>query len=448
MEVTPAELTRLPWDGSSMFSPYGTDLPRLEDYDYVQEEWIATGMEDEHPYATTLCVRRPRDSARFSGTVIAEPLHVHGIAPIWMYCGPYLLRSGHAWVEITAQKTTLDMHVMSSNPERYASLGIAGPDSSDFDPNPRLGDPKKAEHFWSELDRRNRATSAILAQVGAALRTSWDPVEGWDLAHLLLTGHSQTGNVTTSYIHDAHHALRLAGKAPIFDGFFPSGFPLEAFHEVGVPVVQVMSDGDVARPDYSFRPGYEGRQYRRDDSDRPGDQYRLYELAGVPHMGTRYAPYNDVSLWNSTFAEEAGVTFGPRMNSLPHFELFRAALRHLVEWVAKGVTPPRATRIEVSPTGFFAKDEHGNSREGVRCAQLDVPHATYQPNPLQADGTPSYLTVGTDEPFDAETMRALYGSPPVYVEKFNRRLDELIDAGWILAEDVHDSRSEAEAVSF
>ncbi|ABW12566.1 hypothetical protein Franean1_3157 [Parafrankia sp. EAN1pec] len=51
-----------------------------------------------------------------------------------------------------------------------------------------------------------------------------------------------------------------------------------------------MSDGDIARPDFSFHPDYEGRRYRRAGSEIPGDRYRLYGLAGVPLMGTRYAP--------------------------------------------------------------------------------------------------------------------------------------------------------------
>jgi hypothetical protein len=448
MTVIPAALQQSPDNGSSVFAPYGTDVPPLDDCDYVQEEWIAAGEKDGHPYATTLCVRRPREASRFSGTVIAEPLHVHGIAPIWIYCAPYILRSGHAWVEITAQKTTLDMHVKPSNLERYASLNIEGPDTSDFDPNPRLGNPRTAELFWSELERRNSATSTILAQVGAALRAPNGPFGDSNVTNVILAGHSQTGSVTTYYIRDAHRLQRLADGSPVYAGYFPSGFPYDAFHDVDVPIVQVMSDGDVALPDFSFRPGYEGRRYRRDDSDEPGDQYRLYELAGVPHMGTRHAPYNDVSLWNATFQDEQGVAFGPRMNSLPHFELFNVGLHHLVEWVVNGVVPPRAERIEVGPAGYFAKDEHGNSLGGVRCVQLDVPHATHRPNPLQADGTPSYLTVGTDEPFDAGKLRALYGDSSAYVERFNRRLDELIGQGWFLAEDADGMRSEARQVEF
>ncbi len=451
MAVTPAELRRVPDDGTTVFSPYASDVPPLADHDYVQEEWIATGVEDGHPYATTVCVRRPRDIARFSGTVIAEPLHVHGIAPIWIYTAPYLLRSGHAWVEITAQKTTLDMHVKPSNPQRYGDLHIEGPDSSDFDLDPRLGDPESAGFFWSELIRRNRATSTILAQVGAALRGPGGPFDGWDVRNVILAGHSQTGSVTSYYIEETHDEQRRDDGSPVYDGYFPSGFPYDAFHDVDVPIVQVMSEGDVALPEYSFRPGYGSRRYRRADSDEVGDRYRLYELAGVPHMGTRHAPFDDVSLWQSTHGDEAAkedVTIGPRMNSLPHFELFAMGLDHLVQWVAEGTVPPRAERLEVGPDGFFAKDELGNTRGGVRCVQLDVPHSTYRANPVTSDGTPSYLTVGTDEPFDAQKLRTLYGDEAGYLERFNRRLDELVAEGWLLADDADEMRREAEQLEF
>ena len=110
MAVSPSHLRHLPEDGTPVFSPYATDVPPLAGVDYVQEEWVASGAADGPPYATTVLVRRPRDAARFSGVVIAEPLHVHGIAPIWIYTAPSIVRSGHAWVEVTAQKTTLDLH--------------------------------------------------------------------------------------------------------------------------------------------------------------------------------------------------------------------------------------------------------------------------------------------------------------------------------------------------
>ena len=77
--------------------------------------------------------------------------------------------------------------------------------------------------------------------------------------------------------------------------------------------------------------------------------------------------------------------------------------------------------------------------------QLDVPHSTYRPNPIKADGTPSYLTVGTDEPFDAETLLTLYGDKSRYLEQFNRRLDTLIRDGWLLADDADEESARGRA---
>ena len=115
-----------------------------------------------------------------------------------------------------------------------------------------------------------------------------------------------------------------------------------------------------------------------------------------------------------------------------------------MQWVAEGVAPPRAERIEVGADGWFAQDEHGNSRGGVRCVEMDVPRARYFPNPKNDDGTPAFGVVGTEEPFASEQLRQLYRDHDDYVERFNRRLDELIDQGWLLAEDAEDLRNEAE----
>jgi Alpha/beta hydrolase domain len=446
MSVTPATLTRAPSDdGSSHYVPYGFDRATLDDFDYVEEEWFASGEEDGHPYETTVLVRRPRNVGRFSGTVLAEPVHLHGIAPIWMYAHPYVMRSGHGWVAIASQKASLDTHVKPSNAERYRSLHLDGPDTP-FDQNPPFEDPEKAAAFWADLRRFNRASTNVLAQVGAALRGDGGPFDGWPVDHVLLVGHSQTGSVTTEYILDAHEAQRRADGSPVFDGYFPSGFPATPFGGYDVPIVQVLSEGDVPRDDNAFFPGNEGRRYRRDDSDEPGDRFRLYELANVPHMGTRHSPYDDVELWRVQH-EGFDVPPGGRMNSLPHNELFHVTLDHLVRWVAEGVTPPRADRLEVGPDGFFVKDDHGHSLGGVRCVQVDVPRTRYFANPLNPDGTPMPTTIAAEQPFDDQTLKVLYPEPDDYTERFERRLQELVAEGWLLPEDADEMRRELSTVS-
>jgi hypothetical protein len=448
MTVSPATLTQPPSAaGSERFVPTGQFRGSLEEFDYVEDEWFATGEVDGHPYATSLTVRRPRDRARFSGTVIVEPVHAASAAPIWIYTSNYQMRSGHAWVAICSQKSVLDVFVKPTNADRYASLEIW----SDLPPEEASGvsplglprDPAAMQARMELMRRINVLSTPILAQVGAALAGAEGPLSGLDAGHLVLVGHSQTGGVVTDYILNGHESQRRADGSPVYDGFFPSGAPSVRFGPRDVPLVQVLSDGDISDPN---RPGREGRGYRRDDNDEPGDRYRLYELAGVSHMGTRYPPYSQNEMWqNDPIGTAGSVPKGAPMNSLPHDELFSMGMHHLVQWVANGVTPPRAERIEVGPDGLFAKDEQGNTRGGVRCAQMDVPRLRYFANPgVKEDGTPTSGVVGIEEPLPRETLERLYRDHADYVTRFDRRLDELIAQGWFLADDADEMRAEAE----
>jgi hypothetical protein len=447
MTVQPATFTRPPsGQGSAPFVPTGGYRGSLDEFDYVEEEWFAGGEVDGHPYTTTVFVRRPRDKARFSGTIIVEPLHAASASPIWIYTSTYIMRSGHGWACIGSQKAPLEAHVKPFNPERYASLDIwsdAPPLETSGLGAPMPRDPAAMQARMEQMRRVNVASTPILAQVGAALAGAAGPFSGLDVDHVILAGHSQTGGVVTEYILNGHDAHRLADGSPVYHGFFPTGSPSVTFGPRDVPIVQLLSDGDISNPN---RPGREGRTYRRPDSDEPGDRYRLYELAGVSHMGTRYPPYNDNAMWQANPLGTAGnVETDAQMNSLPHNELFNMGLHHLVQWVANGVTPPRAERSEVGPDGLFAKDEQGNTRGGVRCAQLDVPRLQYFSNPgVEKDGTPAFGVVGFEKPLPKDTLKRLYKDHFEYVGRFNRRLDELISQGWFLAEDAPDMRAEAE----
>ena len=85
----------------------------------------------------------------------------------------------------------------------------------------------------------------------------------------------------------------------------------------------------------------------------------------------------------------------------------------------------------------------GNSRGGVRCAQVDVPHVTYHADPVDGQAV-----VGTETAFAAAKLRQLYQTPANYAQRFNARLDELIGQGWFLTEDAQGMRDEAAAVRF
>ncbi len=57
-------------------------------------------MADGEPYRTRLNVRRPRDMSRFSGLVLAEPMHPAGFAHGFEHSSVYIMDAGHIAVEV------------------------------------------------------------------------------------------------------------------------------------------------------------------------------------------------------------------------------------------------------------------------------------------------------------------------------------------------------------
>jgi hypothetical protein len=451
MPVEPATIALLsPPDASPRFVPTGSYRGTLEAFGYVEEEWIASGEVEGRPYRTQLTVRRPQDPARFSGTLLVEPVHAASAAPMWIYTSLYQMRSGHGWVAVCSQKTVLDAFVKPTNPDRYAALDIwsdVPPEEATVNALALPRDPAGIQRRIEQMKRVNVLSSAILAQVGAALTapSSDGPFSANPVHDAILMGHSQTGMVVTNYILSAHDDHRSADGSPIFHGYFPSGAPAVQFGPRDVPLVQVVSEGDISHP--ANGPMRVDRSYRRYDSDDPTDRYRLYELAGAGHMNTRFPPYSENATWQMDPTGTAGaVSADAIMNSLPHGEMFAVSLDHLVRWVGEGVLPPRVTRIETGDDGLFVKDECGNSRGGVRCAQMDVPRNRYFPNPgTNPDGTPAFGVVGVEEPLSSETLKGMYRDHQDYVDRFNRRVDELINEGWLLPADADEMRDEAES---
>ena len=133
------------------------------------------------------------------------------------------------------------------------------------------------------------------------------------------------------------------------------------------------------------------------------------------------------------------------MNSLPHGELFNMALHYLVQWVADGVAPPRAERIEVGPDGCSPRTSTATAAAGVRCVEMDVPRLRYFANPKNEDGTPAFGVVGTEEPSRArDSSNSSTATTTTTSSASTAGSTSSIDQGWLLAEDAEDLRNEAE----
>ncbi len=241
------------------------------------------------PYSTRVLVRYPKDASKFSGRVVVEPFNTSNggkdLDAVWSMLAPLLLQRGDAWVGVT-ERTSAGEALKQADTTRYADINVPSNDVA-----------------WD-----------VLAQVGAAVKQggAQSPLAGLDAEHVYMAGYSQSGVDTAGFaIGLAKHYGTAVGK-PVFDGYFPaaqaaSATPLKAgtsvlpkfeypvWPAVGVPVVNLEDQsgimGFTAELPAEAQVTLGQKEYvnvssattRRADSDKKGDQYRLYEVAGMPH---------------------------------------------------------------------------------------------------------------------------------------------------------------------
>ncbi len=121
--------------------PFFAALENLKARGYVEQEYFYSGVanryqtpdgatgkitDGNHKYQTRLLVRRPADPKKFNGTVIVEWDNVtsgHDLDIDWFQIHDYLIRSGYAWVGVTAQRVGVEA-LKVWNKDRYGSLDV------------------------------------------------------------------------------------------------------------------------------------------------------------------------------------------------------------------------------------------------------------------------------------------------------------------------------------
>ena len=239
-------------------------------------------------------------------------------------------------------------------------------------------------------------------------------------------GSSQTGGTTLRYIENSHAAARVSDGKPIYDGYAP----MEAFSSTPVQggdaaIMHIVTEGDLmvfanfGRP-IALRP----------DGDAPNDRYRHYQFVGAAHVVTR-----GVSDPKAVFSTLTGaLNPGEQLNQFPNAELFKAAVIHLVEWMTKGVAPPKGARIETA-NGEIVRDEFGNAKGGIRSPYVDVPTARYIASAPADAKNPMRRLIGLQEPFSAEKLKSLYKSRENYLKLFNEGIDRMVKERWLMPPD-------------
>lgn len=382
-------------------------------------------------YRTRIVVYRPIEASDFNGTVVVEWTNVSGgvdAAPDWIMGHTELIRSGYAYVAVSAQAVGIEggpallgivsLPLKMQDPVRYGVLSHPG-DSFSYD-------------IYSQ------AAQAVRHPVGIR------PLGDLNIQAMLAFGESQSAFRMVNYINAVHPI------ADLFDGFFVHsrgsfGAPLSEPPQPSISVngaVPIRSDTNVptltleTETDLTLLGFYAARQ---PDSEN----FRLWEVAGTAHADT-YTITGMTDLGDSPDAAKLLITASPLpgiidcpspINSGPQHFVQKAAIAALNRWVREGIAPPSAPRLEAmaGPPVTFAVDEHGNARGGIRTPQVDVPIARFTGD----SGAASIVCriFGGTEPFDDAKLAALYPDHDAYVSAVNEATDRAVDAGYILPPD-------------
>jgi hypothetical protein len=412
---------------------------------YVEEEFLLSGTANVYdwaadgaltvktpnaPYGTRILLRRPADPARFNGSVVVEIPNTarrFDWSMIWGYIHNYVTDQGAAWVGIT-MPGAIQLQ-KKFDPARYAALSFANP-------TPAEACPAGGNNATSDTEDGLRWDA--ITQVAAALKDG--SLAGFKAQRVYLT--TQGGEVMT-YIN------AIQPRAKVYDGFVvksPGGLarinrcapavgrgdPRQTIKNVGVPVIAVVPQGEVA----------EAASIRRADSDEPNDRFRWYEIAGTAHIDS--APYVALPSFDDqakTGAMPQGTPSWPfNVRCEPEISLedhallsyvFDAAFANLDLWLQKGTAPPRADRIELTD-GKVALDKFGNGIGGMRSFDVDVPVATYY---TTTAGPGTCRELGHEERYDWAALESVYGSYKSYAGKVAQAVDRMVKERWLTAGD-------------
>ncbi len=387
----------------------------------------------EAPFTTRVLLRRPAADADFSGTVVVEWLNVSGgldAAPDWMLAHTQLLRRGHAWAGVSAQRAGIEggglvtsFHLKVAHPERYAVLSHPG-------------------DAWS-FDIFSQAGRALLAAPGLLPART-----GMPAARLLASGHSQSGAFLVTYVN------AIDPVAAVFDGFlvhgrtgvgaaldtgFRPGASTQAVGErirddLRVPVLVLQTETDVTLLGSGLA--------RQPD----GELLRNWEIAGAAHADTYLlfaSGHDDGALPAGRLAELIrpttdilmGTTALPVNSGPQHHYVECTAFEALDAWVAGRAKPPSARRLEPTADGRdLHRDNLGIATGGIRTPWTDVPVAVLSGTGQRGEMF-AFLFGTTTGLSDADLARLYPGGKADYMEKFKASLDGAIEAGFLLADD-------------
>lgn len=396
------------------------------------------------PYTTRILVRKPKDPAKFNGTVIIEPFTWFGErGASWILTRDYLVREGYAYVGYTLNinKPDNDPKFLPTDlPEdikryegivnfefmrnfdyaRYAPLGFY------FDPERfRRGD------FVDPFVPQSQGVGAQLAMLLKS-NDPEGPLSGLPVERVYVNSWAVTAQVWMDYLDQGRHQQwRMPDGRPLIDAYMTGRM---AYGEVGGEIIRLPRN---MPDDAPFVTIYTQSELTYDavngiklppDTDHP--PLRYYEVPGTPHLRPEDVGTGEIE----PVAADVGKGDDPRCQTLydePVEFVASALLDGMDRWVRNGTPMPKSPRVKRDGLQVVRDKATGNLIGGVRLPWMVAPSATY----MVEEETKCGIVYDTKIPYSAERLRKLYGNYASYRKKFDSAKADAIAQGYLLAED-------------
>lgn len=400
---------------------------------YIEEEYFidgtanryntpagATGsiIDGGHQYRTRVVVRRPASDRKFNGTVLVEWTNVTNgfdAENVWFFGWEHILRSGYAWVGVSAQRVGVD-RLKTWNPVRYGALDVT-----------------KGGTITNDA-----LSYDIFMQVGQALRSpvGINMLAGLKPKAFIAIGESQSAQRLSTFINS------VMPLDNVYDGaFLLSPFGQAIRPDPVAPIFKVVFEWDTETGEAAVR--------------APDTKvFRSWEVAGTAHVDHHLRLSREpLELRDLGVSSEATLAPGcavPTIGSrVPNHYVVDAALDHMTRWVRDGVQPPTSPRLEIASFGpgnaaQIARNQFNLALGGIRLAEIEVPTAENVGESVTGGACPRW---GYHKPFSVQTLNGLYPNRGQYISKVTKVTNDNVSSGYLLEKDAEATLSAAKATS-
>jgi hypothetical protein len=411
--------------GGTRGRPWNASVVDLRPRGYVEEEYFLSGRSQRlaggaAPYRTRMLVRRPVDPSRFNGIAVVEWLNVSlgaDLETVWPVAWEHLTDEGYMYVGVSVQQAGICCGPLSLqvwDPQRYGDLRHPGGEYAIFQP----ADDHNPDIFRQAVRSLRYPADNLPPRDGAR---PVDPTGGLDVEAVVATGNSQSAGRLTTFINLGYDAAD-----PVVDAFV-----------LGRAQVRLRWEHRSRRHAPVFVINEETQAALPPDSDR----FVVWEEAGTSHGPQVLWDYLSPML-----ERDAGRAPRPRADcaynrgSVDYTS--RAMMDATRRYLATGILPPRAPRLERGPDGALLRDDNGLARGGLRQPFIAVPVAFNS-----GEATPGCSTMfqGTHRPWPAAKIRELYPEHRDYVRAVTRAASALHAGGFLIDDDRADAIARANA---